>query len=85
MQCINRAFGGSAWLMEALINENTKVALCFCLYECLSPYRECAPALGLAPLCLLVCTGLCVCVFRTDWSLLARQQKMHCWSDYPAF
>lgn len=32
--------------MEALINGNTKVALCFCLYEYASPYRACAPALG---------------------------------------
>lgn len=32
--------------MEALINGNTKVALCFCLYEYASPYRVRAPALG---------------------------------------
>lgn len=32
--------------MEALINGNTKVALCFCLYKHASPYRACAPALG---------------------------------------
>jgi len=41
MQCINRAFGGSAWLMEALINENTKVALCFCLYKCVWVHIVC--------------------------------------------